>query len=79
MYQHYNTSCLQLASALTSSGFKIASYEKIDQKVMFYFPASHEISLFVEDYFLWKIKVDPLAYANAQKHLKNYLFNSNKK
>ncbi len=76
MYQHYNTSDLQLASALIAWGFEISSFNKEWRKLMFYFPASHDISLFVEDYFLGKTRVDPLAYSIAQKNLKNYLFNT---
>lgn len=76
MNQSYHTSDLQLASALISAGFEIASMKKEGNKLRFFFPASHRISQFVEDYFLGKTRVDPLAYAIAQKNLKNYLFNA---
>lgn len=79
MSPFYHNSDLALSSALIAWGFGLSSLHKEKWKLYFYFPASHDISQFVEEYFLGKTRVDPLAYAIAQKNLKNYLFNSNTK
>ena len=79
MSQHYNTTDLHLASACMARWFELTNFEKQNGKWIFYFPASHDISEFVEDYFLHKGRIDDaLAMSIAIKNLKNYLFNTEK-
>lgn len=78
MSQLYHNSDLALTSALIAWGYELSSLHKEKWKLYFYFPASHDISQFVEDYFQHKTRVDPLKYAIANKNLKNYLYNSQK-
>lgn len=75
----YTTPDLYLASAIIARGFEIHWIERSDGKLIFVFLPSHDISVFVEDYFLHKAKLDDtLAMSIAIKNLKNYMYNHQK-
>lgn len=76
MSHHYSTSDLNIAATIIVSWFPLQHIEKKKGKWEFFFNASHKLTRLTEDYFLWKIRLDPLEYSSAIKTLKNYLYNT---
>lgn len=70
----YITSDLYLTAYLKIKGHKF-SVEKIKLKSNFIFDLSDEIILDVNDYLSENGQCEPLAYTNAIKNIKNYLYN----
>lgn len=76
MSNYYSTSDLNLASAIIVSWYQLSHIQKDKGKGLFFFEPSHKLAKFTEDYFLWKIRLDPMEYSGAIKTLKNYLYNT---
>lgn len=74
---YYSTTDLALASAIITTGYALSHTTKDERgKGTFYFEASHDLSKLAEDYFLGKVRVDPLRYAMTTKTLKSCLYNA---
>ena len=68
--QRFLTSDLHLTTALTASGFKFSSTDRVGQKIVFGFDdQSGQVGLFVDKYWLSQVSVDPLAYSTNLKYL----------
>lgn len=71
----YVTSDLYLTAYLKTKGFKY-QVTKLKSKSNFSLVSTPELLLHVHDYLSEKGLCDPLAYSNAIKNLKNYLYNN---
>lgn len=71
----WSTSDLYLTAYLKTKGFKY-QVTKLKSKSNFSLVSTPELLLHVHDYLSEKGLCDPLAYSNAIKNLKNYLYNN---
>lgn len=68
--QRFLTSDLHLTAALTASGFKFSSTDRVGQKIVFGFDdQSGQVGQFVDKYWLGQVSVDPLIYSQSLKNL----------
>jgi hypothetical protein len=71
----YVTSDLYLTAYLKVKGFKF-TVEKIKSKSNFIFTNSPDLLTHVNEYLSENGSCEPLAFTNAIKNLKNYLYNN---
>ena len=71
----YTTSDLYLTAYLKVKGFKF-NVEKLKNKSNFVFNNTPELLSNVNDYLSEMGSCEPLAFTNAIKNLKNYLYNN---
>lgn len=71
----YTTSDLYLTAYLKVKGFKF-TVEKLKNKSNFIFNNTPELLSNVNDYLSEMGSCEPLAFTNAIKNLKNYLYNN---
>ena len=77
MNNNYQTSDLGCAAALISLGFDLNYLNKTNlKKVEFIFTNKKEIEKRADDYFSDKLKVNPRAYFDNLKMLKNRIYSS---
>jgi hypothetical protein len=71
----YLTSDLYLTAYLKVKGFKF-TVEKIKSKSNFIFESTPNLLIHVNEYLSENGSCEPLAFTNAIKNLKNYLYNN---
>ena len=72
---NYSTSDLYLTAYLKVKGFKF-TVDKAKAKSIFIFDNSPELLTNVNEYLSENGSCEPLAFTNAIKNLKNYLYNN---
>jgi hypothetical protein len=66
---------IDVASMLVAKGYELASVDKMSsKKVGFMFPKTVEMEQLIRDYWLDKVEVHAMAFANARKNLKSRIF-----
>lgn len=76
MMDYFSTSDLNTAAVIISS-FKIEPIrldKSKDGRVWFVFKKIKGLEAFIDNFWQKKLKVEPLTFATAQKHLKNQIY-----
>ncbi|MGB2580622.1 MAG: DUF5659 domain-containing protein [Minisyncoccia bacterium] len=72
---YFETTDISLASAIVTFGGKIDAIDKADPyRSVFVFKRSKELDALIQGFWAHSLSVDPLAYFNCLKEVKNRLY-----
>ncbi len=75
---YFATSELSLSAALICLGYTPDSLDKTQNKITFIFSRSEELDKAVQAFWRRELKIEPLAYFEAQRYLKSRIYGEEK-
>jgi len=71
---YFKSSDLSLVSILRLRGYKAEIGERQDKQIIFYIKKDKAIDSIVDNYWAYKLKVDPLLFHNSLKETKGLIY-----